>query len=240
MSGLRQRLRTIRDVVTSPVGSVLGVRTRQPLLGLTFDDGPDPEQTPRLLDVLDQAGARATFFMLVNRARQHPELVREVVRRGHEVGLHGLDHRRLTNDSTERALREVAAGREELAGLVQRSIAYFRPPYGAQTLPIWRGVRRLGLEVIFWGPSLWDWKDASAEARAERAMSGVGPGSIVLGHDGLAGRADGADADPFTGIDRPAWAAEMIGRYAELGLQGVGITQLLASGRPVRGARFGE
>ena len=95
----RHALRRATDPVLAPVGSVAGVhlRGRGPLpVGLTFDDGPDPDVTPAVLDVLAAAGVRSTFFVLTDRAARHPDLVRRAVREGHEIGLHGPDHRRLT------------------------------------------------------------------------------------------------------------------------------------------------
>lgn len=235
---LRAAARRGLDLATSPWGSVLGVRTSAPLLAMTFDDGPDPQHTPALLRMLAATGDRATFFMLVTRVQRHPELVDQVVAQGHEVGLHGLDHRRLTDESPATALAAIAAGRAELEAAISGRVRWFRPPYGAQNLAIWRGVRRSGLDVALWGPSLWDWREASAGERTQRALREIRPGAIVLGHDGLADSSDGAAPVVPLRLDRSAWAAEMMGRYAELGLHSVTLSQLCASGRVVRGARF--
>lgn len=238
---LRSSVRAARDVLTSPFGSVLGVLTSAPVFALTFDDGPDPHQTPAVLDQLATHQARATFFMLVNRAREHPELVEAVVAAGHEVALHGLTHRRLTQGSTAQALAEIAQGHRELSALSGQQIRFFRPPYGAQTLSIWRGVRRAGLQVVLWGPSLWDWKQASPEDRSRKALQGFGAGAIVLAHDGLAGPADGASATPTPDLDRAAWAGQWLGRYrSEFGLRSVPVSALLAAGPAIRAARFGR
>lgn len=235
---LKVHIRTLRDALTSPWGSLLRVRTDQPCYALTFDDGPDYEQTPAILDALDAAGARATFFMLLTRARAQPDLVRNVLAGGHEIGLHGLNHRRLTSGTTEQALAEIAAGKRELEDLIAGPVRYFRPPYGAQSLAIWRGIGRLGCEVVLWGPSLWDWKDTSEANRTARALLGFGPGAIVLGHDGIADVSDGADPACPPDLDRASWAAAMLARYADLGLRSVTVSELLATGRPVRAARF--
>lgn len=235
---LRRAARSALDFGTSPWGSVLGVRTKAPVLAMTFDDGPHPEHTPALLAALAEHHSQATFFMLLTRARRHPELVAQVVSEGHEVALHGLDHQRLTRQPASQAVANVTAGRHELEALSKRSVQWFRPPYGAQNLAIWRGVRRSGLDIALWGPSLWDWKQVSQSERASRAMSGVRPGAIVLGHDGLADESDGADAADHPELDRSAWAAQMLGQYAEQGLRSVTLSQLCAAGRPIRGARF--
>jgi peptidoglycan/xylan/chitin deacetylase (PgdA/CDA1 family) len=113
------------------ISSVKGTTTEEPVVALTFDDGPDPETTPAVLELLARAGARATFFMLVDRAEAHPELVSETVGAGHEVGLHGLDHTRLTTLPPTEVYRRLRDGRDRLSRLVGAPIRLFRAPHGA-------------------------------------------------------------------------------------------------------------
>ena len=127
------------------ISSVKGTTTEEPVVALTFDDGPDPETTPAVLELLARAGARATFFMLVDRAEAHPELVSETVGAGHEVGLHGLDHTRLTTLPPTEVYRRLRDGRDRLSRLVGAPIRLFRAPHGAQrvaTVAAARAVRR--------------------------------------------------------------------------------------------------
>ncbi len=192
--------------------------TASPDVVLTFDDGPDPEQTPEILDILDEASWSATFFVLLTRARRNPELVRAVVSRGHEVGLHGVDHQPLTRFSFREALWRTADARAELSKLTGSPVFWFRPPYGAQTPISWLAVRRAGLTPVFWSGTSWDWKDVPPAERVAMAVEGAEPGRILLAHDGIAGPGDGSDDYPPALEDRAAALRTMQERYAELGM----------------------
>src|SRR4051794_27259726 len=89
---LRSSARRVADGALQPLGSVSGARTEERVVALTFDDGPDPRWTPGVLDALDEAGARATFFALCELAEAEPALTNRIVAAGHELGLHGPDH----------------------------------------------------------------------------------------------------------------------------------------------------
>ena len=91
----RRRARRALDAFGAPLGSWRSSTDRQ-VVAVTFDDGPDPDVTPGLLDVLDAHGARSTFFLLIRQAEEYPDLVHEIAGRGHEIALHGVDHRPLT------------------------------------------------------------------------------------------------------------------------------------------------
>ncbi len=109
-------------------------RTDERMIALTFDDGPDPEWDPRILDILAGQQSHGTFFMLIKNARAFPELVRRVVAEGHEVGLHGLNHRNLIGGSRRWTRRLLEGAASELAGIAGMPVGYFRPPYNAQTV----------------------------------------------------------------------------------------------------------
>jgi peptidoglycan/xylan/chitin deacetylase (PgdA/CDA1 family) len=110
-----------------PLSSVACVATDDRVVALTFDDGPDPDQTPEVLDALAEAGARATFFVLVDRAAEHPDLLRRIAAEGHEIGLHGEDHTRLTTLPIREALRRIRRGKRRLEELTGRPVTLFRP-----------------------------------------------------------------------------------------------------------------
>ena len=120
-----------------PVGSLRAVRTNHPHVVLTYDDGPDPDGTPRILTALDRHDATATFFVLVPRARRHRELLGEIAAAGHEIALHGIDHRRLTQFPPAEVHRRTADGRRELEDLIGTTVRWFRPPYGIQRPRTW-------------------------------------------------------------------------------------------------------
>ena len=163
-------------------GSTVAVRTDEKLIALTFDDGPDPDSTPRLLEVLARHGATATFFMVGARAARHPELVERIAAAGHEIGNHSWDHPSLPRLSSELVADQLRRARTVLA---PRGRALMRPPYGHQDLRTHRVARRLGYRPVFWNVSGEDWQGTDAETIAGKVLDKAGPGSIVLLHDSL-------------------------------------------------------
>lgn len=167
----------------SRVLDVFCVDTRDPVLGLSYDDGPHPRDTERILDVLASRGMSATFFVLSRQARAHPGVVRRIVAEGHELGLHGPDHRRILELPTAEALAGVRDSRAEVEDIAGVRVALYRPPYGRYTLAQALGVRRLGLDAVMWSSDALDWLDDDETAIADRAMANVFPGGILLLHD---------------------------------------------------------
>jgi peptidoglycan/xylan/chitin deacetylase (PgdA/CDA1 family) len=220
------------------LGSAVEVRTAAPHVVLTFDDGPEPGGTDRVLAALDDAGATATFFVLLTRVRKYPSLLAEVVAAGHEVALHGVDHRALPTLPPDEVARLVRAGRAELEDAAGTAIRWFRPPYGRQTVRNWRAVLGAGLLPVLWGPTTWDWKDVPPEERVAKAMIGVAPGAIVLAHDGFAGPEDGACDGPPPQLERGELIGSVLHGYAERGLAARSLGDALADGSLVRETWF--
>lgn len=210
--------------------SVEGVRTTAPIVVLTLDDGPDPEWTPRILDLLAARGATATFFVLLTRTRRHPELLRRIVDEGHEVALHGADHRRLTALAPAEADRMLKTSRAELEKQTGAVIRWYRPPYGALSVSAWRAVRRAGMTPVLWSTSVLDGREAEHAERMERALSGARPGAVVLAHDSRAGQADGVDDPEITAFDRVALISDVLDAYARRGLRAVSLDRALLAG----------
>ena len=152
-------------------------------VALTFDDGPDPDATPAVLDALDAAGARATFFLLGEQVMAHRELGREVVERGHEVALHGYGHD--DHDSlTETAARDdLARGLGTLEAGVGVRPRFCRPPYGRFSPASYAACEALGLERVYWSGWGGDWEPVPGERIAELASRDLGPGAILVLHD---------------------------------------------------------
>jgi peptidoglycan/xylan/chitin deacetylase (PgdA/CDA1 family) len=237
-AGLKRTLRR----AGAPVGSVEAVRTSEPDVVLTFDDGPDPVGTPAVLDALAAHRATATFFVLLTRVRRHPELLERVRREGHEIALHGVDHQPLPRFSYADARSRTAAARSELEALTGVPVRWFRPPYGAQTPLTWLAVRRAGLVPVLWGPTTWDWRDVPQADRVRKAQEGAVPGAVVLAHDAFAGAQDGAADDGRglvePGVDRFDLVDRVLTAYTAGGLRGRSLGDALRRGTVVRGARF--
>ncbi len=166
------------------VGSLHGVVTNEPVFALTFDDGPDPNITPGILELLAARGELATFFMRADRAVEYPDLARRVAAEGHEVGVHGFRHDRLTELGPSGVWRETVLARRELRRIVGVKPHWFRPPHGAQNLRTFLATRMQGMDVAVWAVSV---RDAFSTQGVEIE---AGPGR------GLNFRVDGVDL-PF-------------------------------------------
>lgn len=152
-------------------------------VALTFDDGPDPDATPAVLDALDEAGLSATFFLVGEQAMEHRALAREVAERGHEVALHGYHHREHAELSAREARDDLARGLGTIEAATGRRPSLYRPPYGRFSEDSYAACRDLRLEPVYWSAWGMDWEDLSAERIAELALRDLAPGAIVLLHD---------------------------------------------------------
>jgi peptidoglycan/xylan/chitin deacetylase (PgdA/CDA1 family) len=238
MRDVPDRLRSTARRGARVLGSVVAVQTSEPLVVLTYDDGPEPGGTEPILNALADARATATFFVLLTRARRYPALLAEVVAAGHEIGFHGVDHRPLVWLSREAVRRTCTDGRTELEDRVGGPVRWMRPPYGRQTPATWSGVRSSGFVPVLWGPSTADALPASMAVRVHRATSDVRRGAILLAHDGYAGPDDGVDDGPAPVLDRGRLTAEILAAYRARGLGGSSLADALRYGRLYREARF--
>ena len=166
-------------------------RTPSPrTLALTFDDGPNPAVTPRLLELLERHSVRATFFLIGRFAQACPELVREIAARGHALGNHTHTHRSLVFQSRARIREELSRCQSAIAGASGAAPPrWLRPPYGFRSPLLDGEVRRTGLRgVVMWSVICYDWKPQPPERLIERlsrvAAPGRSRGDIVLLHDG--------------------------------------------------------
>ncbi len=226
--------RRVVDICAHAVGSVVAVVTPARQVVLTYDDGPCSTGTPAVLDALAAHGATATFFVLLSRTRRHPRILDEVLAAGHEIGLHGLDHRRLSAFTPAEVRSRIHQGRAELEDLTGRSIRWFRPPYGKQTIRQWLQVRSCGLTSVSWGVDMADWRHVPQDDRVAAALKTARPGAIVLGHDGFAGPDDGVDDGPAPDVDRGDLARRLLTAYEERDLAGRSLGDALQQGVEVR------
>lgn len=201
----------------------------RPEIALTFDDGPHPEWTPRVLDALDRVDAKATFFVVGRSANLHPAIVRDARRRGHEVGTHLYSHDRRTVFDDRMFQSELTRCKEELESLLGEPLRWLRFPYGERGRQDPRAIRRdHGLMAAHWTYSVHDGKLRDASAVVERFRAGLRPGAIVLLHDALA---DEKTLPPPYVAARDVTIAALPGigvALGERGLRSVTLSQLFA------------
>lgn len=153
-------------------------------VALTFDDGPDPESTPLILDALATFGWRATFFCLGSQAKRCPQLIAEIAAAGHEIGVHGDSHRSQLLRTAPAVVRDVGNARSLLEDLSGRPVEWFRPPYGSVSAASIVAARKTGLRLVLWTTWGLDWKaDATGRTIAGAIRRTYVPGATVLLHD---------------------------------------------------------
>lgn len=182
-------------------GETLTAPHRAGELALTFDDGPNPAWTPRLLDILATHDVRATFFLVGRFAQAEPELVRRIAAVGHLIGNHSWSHPNLALTACSRVRDELHRTSDTLAQITGQPVRYFRPPFGARRPCVLDAARRMGMIPVLWNAIASDWSDPSADRIATRLKSKADTlerrgwaANIVLhdgGHLGL-----GADRGP--------------------------------------------
>jgi peptidoglycan/xylan/chitin deacetylase (PgdA/CDA1 family) len=155
-------------------------------IALTFDDGPHPVWTPKILDALGDASVKATFFVVGKCAARHPELVIETRRRGHEIGTHLYSHDRRTAFDDRLFGEEVTRSKSELESILGETIRWLRFPYGERGRQHPKRVKSdHGLDTAHWTYSSHDGKLADPGDVVSRVRAGLRPGVIVLMHDAL-------------------------------------------------------
>lgn len=177
--------------LVTPLAAVRrGPATRR-RVALTFDDGPDPTWTPRVLDLLAARRVRASFFLVGERAARAPDTVRRIAGEGHEVASHAWSHRSLWFLGPRATEREVARSHELLAALSGREPRHFRPPWGMVNATLFGALRRHGERLVLWSIQPEGLRPVSAERQVDRVLGRVRPGAIVDLHD-----AEGTPAAP--------------------------------------------
>jgi peptidoglycan/xylan/chitin deacetylase (PgdA/CDA1 family) len=209
------------------LGTVTRVDTSQPLVALTFDDGPHPDSTPRILDVLEGHDARATFFVVGESARRYPGLIKDMIARDHEIANHTWTHPAFRTLTSGKRRSELARCGDQIGPDMAR---LFRPPWGDASLAARVDILRAGYRVVGWDVHVQDWLDISAETISERLRRGIRPGSIVLLHDALFATRDEDEIQSdrsalIQGLDHFLDTAD--------NLRFVSVSHLLKAGRPV-------
>jgi len=154
------------------------------VVALTYDDGPNPPHTQALLALLAQHGVRATFFLKGRNVEAFPDEVRAIAAAGHEIGNHSYDHRPMLSWSPSAMRDEVARTNRLIGRVLGYAPDLFRPPYGVQGPGLAMALDDLGMTSILMNTHGDDWELTEPADIASRVLDGIGPGGIVLLHDG--------------------------------------------------------
>ena len=156
--------------------------TGNKVIALTFDDGPGP-YTAHLLDVLDQYGAKATFFLIGSKVSSQANVVRSIHARGHQLGNHSWSHPELPKLPVDQIAGEIDRTNEAIRQATGVTPAILRPPYGAVNGAVLEQLRLRGMSSILWSVDTRDWADRNSDIVCSRAVAGARPGAIILMHD---------------------------------------------------------
>ena len=212
-------------------------------LAITFDDGPNPSITPKLLDLLEDHSVLATFFVIGRFVRECPDVFAETIARGHSIGNHTETHPRLVWCAPSTIRQELKSGNDAIFEVAGHPPKWFRPPYGLRNPWVIPEANRLGLEAVMWSLICWDWKAPSAEwligrmrpiaARANARSAGRGSfrsdkaaGDVLCLHDGNHRYQTGDRRHTLRALEY--W----IPRWRDLGLEFVTIDEAVGSPAP--------
>ncbi len=211
-------------------------------LALTFDDGPNPSITPKLLDLLDRYNAKATFFVIGRYVRECPELVQETVARGHEVGNHTELHPNLLWLNPTKVRVELRLCHDAIRGAIGTPPIWFRPPYGMRNPWVIPAARELGYRTVMWTLLPGDWLEKPAEWLIQRMqpIANRAKRSVANGASPAAGGAgdvlclhDGAHRELNADRSRTLAALEhWLPRWHDLGLEFVTIGEAVSTPAP--------
>jgi peptidoglycan/xylan/chitin deacetylase (PgdA/CDA1 family) len=191
-------------------------------IALTIDDGPDPEVTPRVLDQLDAAGAKASFFCIGWRARDNPALCREIVARGHRIENHGDSHSKaFATFGMRRMQADIAAAQATLSDITGQAPRFFRPTAGLRNPFLDPVLARLDLQLASWTRRPYDTREGNPDVVYQRLVRQLGAGDILLMHDGHAARSPSGEAVILHVLPR------LLQRFAEARLTPVTLTAAL-------------
>jgi peptidoglycan/xylan/chitin deacetylase (PgdA/CDA1 family) len=190
-------------------------------VALTFDDGPDTVYTPRILDALKENHARATFFLIGNRAEANPELVKRIADEGHDVGNHSYNHPRLPSLSPDQFQKEISDTEAVLKRITGHTPLLIRPPYSLITEEQAKGLTDQKRYIIDWNADTQDWKQIPASLIETKVFDQVKPGSIIVMHSASAGDEAANLSGTVEALPR------IIKRLRDQGLEPVTVSQLL-------------
>jgi len=165
------------------IGSIRRGRRSGRLAALTFDDGPDPQHTPRVLDILEGEGVTAAFFLVGRRVAEAPEIARKIHDLGHDLGNHTFSHRNLWLCGPAQTEREIVRGHEAIAEATGRGPRFFRAPWGMINLAMFPVLRRLRTPYVAWTVQPESRRPVDPALQSQRAAARARPGAIFDLHD---------------------------------------------------------
>lgn len=154
--------------------------TQEKVIALTFDDGPDPIDTPEVLDILKEKNVRATFFVLGQAAHAHPHLLKRIIMEGHEIGNHSFNH----DYQQRRLVEEIKLTDQEVFVSTGTHTYFYRPPGGSLSKNQLETVKKNGHTVVLWSVDSKDWRNPGVKQIVDNVNKNVFPGAIILLHDG--------------------------------------------------------
>ncbi len=163
--------------------TVYSVRTEDKIVALTFDDGPSPVWTPRILRELSRAGIKATFFMVGEHVEKYPEIARQVAREGHEIENHSYDHKLLMWSDQSELDQEILQTERIIRATTGQTTKYFRPPKAWVTKKEKILVEKMGYKTVLWTLNSKDWVTFDDKYVVKFILGRVRPGDIILFHD---------------------------------------------------------
>lgn len=201
---------------SSLYGPVISHGSRsEPKFAFTFDDGPHPDNTPKILDILAKENIKASFFCVGENALLYPELIKRIKDEGHLLGSHSFSHKNLMACTPSESLEQIRRGIEAVSRVSGQPCRYIRPPYGMRYPWTLRQAYSLGQQVVLWSNWPRDWQLPGEDVIIERVVSEVQYGDIVLLHDGGGDRTQTVLALPV-----------IIGKLRECGFSFVRVDEL--------------
>lgn len=162
------------------------VKTSEKVAALTFDDGPDPGNTDIVLKTLKKHNAKATFFVMGNKAEAHPELLQQMIEDGHEIGNHSYSHKAFNNMKKDMIRQEISHTNGIIYKITAQKPIWFRPPGGYLSYELIKITDQEKVKIAYWS---WetdskDWKGSSSQSIANHICKHISPGQIIILHDG--------------------------------------------------------
>lgn len=160
------------------------IKTSKKVIAITFDDGPHPQNTPRLLDMLKERGVKATFFVVGNMVKYNPQMLRRMIAEGHEIGNHTVTHGTLSRMNDAGLKSELTRAHQQILAATGVPPRCMRPPGGAiKKAQKQLMLREFGYPTILWSCDPKDWQRPGVDVVAQRLIDGAYPGGILLAHD---------------------------------------------------------